>query len=134
MILADSEAVLWDDLLADKVEADTLGRVIPFDVVSGIAAFLTDKVNDGIIAANPHPHHYIDAPRSFQGQQQILTVPVVNRYVNLVGDVLRQCLNIEGIPLFPDGKQYAIGLSHDVDRLQRRGLIRALAAYALYTD
>ena len=33
---------------------------------------------------------------------------------------------MSGVPLLPPGRRYAIGLSHDVDRLQYQGIIKAI--------
>jgi hypothetical protein len=54
---------------------------------------------------------------SWQAEKECGQVPVVNAYVCALGKALRGLIPGEPLPLWPGGKLAAIGLSHDVDRL-----------------
>ncbi len=52
----------------------------------------------------------------FLGLNGLHDFPLLNRYVNFFKKILEQQYRLEpGVSLYPEGKTYAVGLSHDVD-------------------
>jgi hypothetical protein len=116
--------ILWPELWQDQ--AELADGQIAFDVLQAIIALLTDQVNADLPPQAYGRFDWINVEATFQGRTGLSLIPVVNHYLQPIRQAIRQQLGWSGLPLYPDGKRYAIGLSHDVDRLQRRGLIKAL--------
>ncbi len=104
--------------------ADTPG-LLPVDVVGATAALLTDTVNRGRTDVDVHDRLRFASSQQAETSQGYL--PLVSHYVSHIKRLLTPLVG-PGIPLWPEGKKAVVGLSHDVDRLDKwsevRGSIR----------
>jgi len=116
--------LIWQDLLNQKISADILGKRIPFDIIYAIGQLITDEVNANQPADHYDTHGRLLFEQSFQAQHHLIHAPIVNMYINLLGEMITSQLGLTGLPLLPNGKRYAIGLSHDVDRLNKNHIWR----------
>ena len=114
-----SSDTLWAELLSNRY-VGSLGR-LPFDIISATGAFLTDEVNAGERAYDIHDRLVFES--SFQASHSCQKLAVVNAYARVFRDALVPVIG-QGLPLWPRGQQAAIGLSHDVDRLDRWAAVR----------
>jgi hypothetical protein len=107
---------------------------ITFDIVGATARLLTDSVNT---YGEWDSHDRLTFSSSFQGRHQCSRVPLVNIFVERLRCPLERHCGAPGVPPLPRGKKAAIGLSHDVDRLERwadvRGFLRT-GKHALYAS
>ena len=121
--------VLWPELLDDPnnvsevIESmrEDAGFAVPFDLISGIGALLTDRVNRNAIDEDFDAHDRLRFEASFQSKAGYAHVPIVNTYVEVLAGVIENRLGVKRIPLWPEGKRSAIALSHDVDAPIRHG-------------
>jgi hypothetical protein len=117
---APQHGALWQDALKPGFTPDP---VLPFDVVRAIGLLLTDSVNrrdvrPGVAGRVVYDNHdRLAYPSSWQAANGCGEIPVVNAYVAALGRALKRMIPGEPLPLWPAGKCAAIGLSHDVDRL-----------------
>ena len=118
---------IWADLLDGRLDQDAVAPEVPFDVLGAIGRLLTDRVHDGVSADGRDAHGRLRFAASFQARHGYGDVPIVNCYVDLLRGLVRRQLGLVGQPLWPPGKRAAIGLSHDVDRPCKWGLLRALS-------
>lgn len=120
-IPVNEEDVLWRDLLDGDVAISNIGDVLPFDLVSGITAFLTDRVNQNARPEDYDEHERLTYDGSFQAKSGYGDVAIVNRYVSFLGELIESRLPVRTQPLWPEGKKCAIALSHDVDAPMKHG-------------
>ena len=118
---------VWADLLEGRLDPDAVPAQVPFDVLGAIGQFLTDQVHDGLPADARDVHGRLGFAASFQARQGYGDLPIVNAYVDVLRSLIRRRLGQAGQPLWPSGKRAAIGLSHDVDRPYKWGLLRAFS-------
>lgn len=123
----DPSHVVWKALLRGDVDASQTDGVIPFDVISAIGFFLSDEGNRAVPADAHDVHHRLPLRKSVQYRAGLADVPLVNRYVRFVGSVVESRLGVRGLPLWPDGKRCAVGLSHDVDAPDKYAILSAPA-------
>jgi hypothetical protein len=66
---------------------------------------------------NPKPDEFgrFRAGDSVLHRLNLLGRPILNSYVRLLKDAFRRCGLPEGEPLWPEGRRFAVALSHDVD-------------------
>ena len=115
--------LLWRELLDGGVDVAGGGTRLSFDVISAIGALLTDAVNGG----RPRDRHgRLPYASSFQAEQSLGEEPLVDRYLEALRPIVRRELEAEVRPRWPEGKRAAIGLSHDVDRPYKWGILRAI--------
>ena len=114
------DSTSWNELVQEQA---ALNYRIPFDLINATALLLTDAVNQGIETTD---HDWLEFELAFQGRSAYPTIPIVNGYVLFMKDLLYAIKQQAGLPLLPDGKQCAVCLSHDVDRIQRPGFIKSL--------
>ncbi len=115
--------LLWRDLLEGRVAPAALGGCIPFDIMAAIAALLGDEVPHSREAGAVDRHDRLIYPASAPAIAGYGHRPIVNLYVELLGQVLRDHLGVVGQPRWPGGRVAAIGLSHDVDDPDRYALL-----------
>jgi hypothetical protein len=96
---------------------------ITFDIVGATTRLLTDSVNS---SGQWDSFDRLTFDSSFQGRNQCSRVPLVNIFVERLRRPLTRFSGNEGASLLPRGKKAAIGLSHDVDRLERWADVRGL--------
>lgn len=108
----------------ERIEVPKTGARFDHDLVAASAALLCDEVNAEADKLDKYERiRFEDSWHATGGRTRAL--PIVNQYVQ----VLRACLENavgKGMPLWPEGKTSAIGLSHDVDRLDQWGTVRGL--------
>jgi hypothetical protein len=126
VIPKNAQHTVWSELLNGQLEGDALGPQLAFDVLSAIAAFLTDRVNADRPASAFDPHGSLHFAASFQAQHGIGHLPAVNRYVAALGQLIERQLAVKPRPLWPSGKRAVIALSHDVDRPYKYAVLRAV--------
>ena len=115
--------LLWRELLDGSLEPTAIGPRPAFDPISAIGALLTDAVNTG----RPTDRHgRLPFAASFQAEQMLGQEPLVDRYLEALRAVIRREVAAEPRPRWPEGKRAAIGLSHDVDRPYKWGILRAV--------
>jgi peptidoglycan/xylan/chitin deacetylase (PgdA/CDA1 family) len=123
VIKRNPEDLIWRNLLEGKCASDGKSN-FDFDIVNAIGAFLIDAPN-----RNPD-RKYLDRDGrlkfegSFQARQGLGTIPLVNAYVLHFRDWLSKRTSIRPLPLWPEGRSCAIGLSHDVDKPVKYPLLR----------
>jgi len=115
--------LLWRDLLEGRIEARSLGRHIPFDIVGAIADLLGDEVDHGRYPGAVDRHDRLTYAASAPTVAGYGDRPIVNLYVELLAGVLREQLGVIGRPRWPAGRVAAIALSHDVDDPDRYALL-----------
>jgi hypothetical protein len=116
---------IWPDLLDGRLRADDIPAQVPFDLLGAIGRLLTDTVNDGLPPEAQDIHGRLKFAASFQAREGFGDLPIVNAYVEALRSLIKRHLGRSGQPLWPKGKKAAIGLSHDVDRPCKWGLLRA---------
>lgn len=114
VIPVNEDDVIWDRLLRHGMPPDEIGEKLPFDVINAISSFLTDRVN-GDLGRAYDAHGRLKFSCSYQAKKNISNFPVVNAYILFLKSLFKKKLSVEGIPLWPEGKRCAVGLSHDVD-------------------
>jgi hypothetical protein len=114
IIQRNQHDTLWDELVRKGMEG-LIESHIDFDIVNAVGSFLTDAVNMEKEYAAYDQHERLKFETSFQKKNGIEKIPVVNLYVRLFEKVLEETLGRHTLPLWPNGKKYAIALSHDVD-------------------
>lgn len=91
----------------------------------GTASLLTDTVNGGRTDLDPHDRLRFSG--SYQAEMNHGCPPVASYYAGYLKRLLAPLVG-NGIPLWPSGRRAVIGLSHDVDRLDKwselRGAVR----------
>jgi hypothetical protein len=117
--------VIWADLLHGRLGPDDVPVEVPFDVLGAIGRLLTDKVNDGLPADTRDAHGRLKFASSFQATAGYGDLPIVNAYVDVLRSLVARQFGETGVPLWPGGAKAAIGLSHDVDRPYKWGILRA---------
>lgn len=117
---------LWRELLTGDVAPDALPAALPFDIVSAIAAHLDDVENAGPHGRDRHDRLQYEA--SFTARHGVGQRAVVNRYLEVLRVLVERELGLVGEPRWPDGRQGAIALSHDVDRPVKWGALRGFGA------
>jgi hypothetical protein len=132
VIPVNAGAILWREVLDGRLPATNAGRSLPFDIVSAVGALLSDSVNSGRRHEALDQHGRLPYASSFQCEHEIGHLPVVDRYVQFLEQLLEDRWGLRGLPLWPPGKTHAIGLSHDVDRLNNRSArVRQVVVAAL---
>jgi hypothetical protein len=116
---------IWPELLDGRLRPDAISPEVPFDLLGAIGRFLTDSVNDGLPWEARDVHGRLKFAASFQAASGFGDVPIVNAYIEALRSLIERRLGQSGQPLWPKGKKAAIGLSHDVDRPYKWGLLRA---------
>lgn len=119
---------IWPELLDGRLNATDMPAIVPFDLVGAIGSFLTDTVNAsrGSEARDRHGRLHFEA--SFQAERGVAELPIVNVYVRALGELIARELGVQPRPIWPAGKRAAIGLSHDVDRPMKWGILRAFGS------
>ena len=112
---------MWRELLDDQVPTGSVDSTLPFDLISGIAAFLTDRVNRDAPPDAFDQHDRLIYEGSFQSSSGFGHVPIVNRYVEALAEIVKHRLGVHPKPLWPDGKRFALALTHDVDAPMKHG-------------
>jgi hypothetical protein len=127
------EDLISADILAEATRELADSRV-PFDIVAATASLITDAVNEGRHSYDIHDRlTYAD---SFQSEMESANYPpsTVSAYIKHLRALLSRVAG-EGIPLWPNGKIAALGLSHDVDRLDKWSEVRGtLVANRFFAD
>jgi len=116
---------LWIDLLEGRLAPTEVPARMPFDIVSAIAAHLDDVENQDRRRRDRHDR--LPYPASFTAERGFGQVPVVNLYLSAFGALVERELGLRGVPRWPNGKQAAVALSHDVDRPVKWGALRGFA-------
>jgi hypothetical protein len=123
IIKRNSSDLIWKDLLEGRCTPDGT-PTLDFDIINAVGALLVDTPNknpdtncldrDGLLKYNC----------SFQAKQGLGGIPLVNAYVLFFREWLSNGTSIKPLPLWPEGKRCAIGLSHDVDKPVKYPLLR----------
>lgn len=117
---------LWADLLSGRVSGDALPAQLPFDVIGAMAAHLDDVENQGSQGRDRHDR--LEYRSSYAAAHGFGQVPIVNRYLEALAVLVERELGLRGEARWPEGKQAAIALSHDVDRPVKWGALRGFGA------
>jgi peptidoglycan/xylan/chitin deacetylase (PgdA/CDA1 family) len=125
VILEKVTDTIWRQLIEGKISENDINRTVKFDIVNAISCFITDEVNENLSDDAYDNHERLIFSRSFQSRANIANIPIVNSYVNFFRVLLESKLSIKGIPLWPQGKKCAIGLSHDVDIPDKYAILKS---------
>ncbi len=118
--------LVWAQILEAGERDPDLKPRLSFDVIDAMRMLLTDEVNARQPATAFGRDDRLLFARSFQAQHGIAHLPVVNGYVRMLAQLIKRELHAATVPLWPDAKQATIGLSHDVDRPDKYGILRAV--------
>ena len=113
-ITKDSNHIVWDDLKNNVGDEYHISREIEFDIINAIGFLLTDQGNINRSKNHRDEHGRITYFNSFQYENEIGAIPIVNLYVNHFGRVL-ESIGVNRQLRFPNAKKACILLSHDVD-------------------
>ena len=123
------------DIVEDKIfnHLDSSSETwIKFDFVNAIKSFLLDEVNDDILDTGYDSHNRLNSLDSFQKKAGYQLKPIVNYYVNYIGEQLGSKFNLVVSPPYPKGKKGVIILSHDVDDPQKYSLLSTYSLFPKY--
>ncbi len=110
-----SEDIVWNELLSGDFTLAQVQRVIPFDFISALGFFLQDLGNKNLSQDSYDEHNRLLFKKSFQYRTHIERIPIVNVYINFLGNIFTRVFDAPVVSRWPQGKTCAIGLSHDVD-------------------
>jgi hypothetical protein len=116
--------LIWQDLIKEEINPDSIGKIVPFDIINAIGCFLTDRINNDSSKNSYDLHNRLIFRSSAQFKQNIADFPIVNLYILFLKSILKKSLSVDGFPMWPEGKKMAIGLSHDVDRPDKYAILR----------
>jgi peptidoglycan/xylan/chitin deacetylase (PgdA/CDA1 family) len=106
-----------NDIVLDKslltIADDT--TVSHFDLINAIKKLILDEVNETLAQDKLDSMHRLSAFDSFQGQQGLIALPFVNRYLIMLRQLIENGLDFEAPQFWPEGKECAVLLTHDVD-------------------
>jgi peptidoglycan/xylan/chitin deacetylase (PgdA/CDA1 family) len=122
IIRLNQNHLIWEELTQGKVSGEV--KVIEFDLISAIGAFLTDSTNQPLTPEKLDRHDRLKFTASFQYQNKIDHFPIINLYMQYLADALKKNFKVKLVPLWPKGKKCAIGLSHDVDNPLKTNIFR----------
>lgn len=124
VIKKNASDIIWGELINGNVSANNIGGVISFDVINAIGFFLSDKGNKNLPREAHDRHGRIIFSESFQHKQKIANFPIVNVYISFLKSLFEKIFHVSFMPIWPNGKQCAIGLSHDVDRPDKYAILK----------
>lgn len=114
-IKRNSSDLIWQSLL--KGNCTPGGEsILDFDIVNAVGALLTDAPNKNPGRKCLDRDGRLKYNCSFQVREGLGRLPLVNVYVLFFRDWLAKRTSIKPLPLWPERKKCAIGLSHDVDK------------------
>ena len=96
------------------------GTVVASDIVLATHALITGQHETGM-RKDRHGHPHVET--SFLYRRNLLHIPIVNQYAALIRDAFP---SLAPLPPWPDGKAYAVALTHDVDYPEMIRWIEAL--------
>ena len=114
-IRRNTKDLIWLDLI-DRKFAPERKSVLAFDIVNAVGALLIDAPNRSPDRKGLDSDGRLKYDYSFQVKQGLSRLPLVNAYVLFFRDWISNNLSKKPLPLWPEGKRCAIGLSHDVDK------------------
>ncbi len=123
-IASNDKHIIWQDLIDGKIKPSDIKQSIPFDLIGAIGKFLTDEPNKALLASSFDQYGRLKFKYSFQYKKSIHQIPIVNLYLDFLKKIIKLRLRKEGLSLWPKGKKCAIGLSHDVDFLEKYDILK----------
>lgn len=123
MIPVHPDDRVWAELLDGAITAADISPHLRFDLISAMAAHLDDV--EHAKPAGRDRHGRLRFAGSFANRHGIGHLAIVDRYLNVLGELVARELGVRGVPRWPDGRTGAIALSHDVDRPVKWGALRA---------
>ena len=127
-ISEDKETLIVQDVLDGgelKVSQSVTAIRVEDDIINAIALLLSDKVNENVPHNNYDEHQRLHYKDSFQAKLHVQQIPIVNAYILSLQKVITDTFDIEALPLWPDNKQAAFVLSHDVDDPDKYSYIKS---------
>lgn len=115
IIKKDKSHIIWDDLINVALDIDITSKILPFDILNALTFFLTDRGNKGLDASSFDDHKRLIFEESFQFQNGIGAIPIVNRYIIFLIDLFEKRFEFKPGSFYPNGKKACVILSHDVD-------------------
>ena len=122
-IIEKKDDIIWRKLLG--YESALPENELGFDIINAIGLLLTDEVNRETSEESYDRHERLIFNKSFQCKQNVVHIPLVNVYVLFLKSLLEKILSVYELPLWPDGKKCAIGLSHDVDEPDKYAILKS---------
>ncbi|MFT4679115.1 MAG: hypothetical protein ACI9RU_001887 [Litorivivens sp.] len=123
-IVRNEADILWKDVIENKLDASFIGSTLDFDLINAISYFLRDMGNKGKDESCYDEHQRLRYNSSFQNDQGIGALPVVNLYMLFLKELLSTKLDIDIQPFYPDGKKACVILSHDVDHPDKHASLK----------
>ena len=113
------------------------GRVLPFDIVSSALYFLTNREEVGEDERDPHGR--FPYSRSASCRLGLVGYPVVDAYASILGDAIAGLCRERGVefspaPRWPEGRDFALCLTHDVDCVRRYSLCSFRQKYPAFNS
>jgi len=124
IIRENSQAVICSEILEGKLKPENISKIVDFDIINAISKLITDQVNSNLSDNAYDEHDRLLFEYSFQSNFHIADIPLVNLYVNFLLELIEYKCQLVRVPLWPDGKICAIGLSHDVDKPDKYSILR----------
>jgi len=117
--------IVWEELIKGDISPEDIDGIIPFDIVNAIGFFLKDDGNKNLPSEYYDIHDRLIFEKSFQNRANIAKYPIVNLYIAFLKSLFERICSISGLPLWPNGKKCAIGLSHDADYPDKYAILGA---------
>ncbi|MBF0547062.1 MAG: hypothetical protein HQM08_21655 [Candidatus Riflebacteria bacterium] len=111
--------LVWKELLNDSLKLDSVGKIVEFDVFASIAALLCDEVHSSKDIGYFDEHARLLFHKSFQFENGFEKIPLINVYISILKELFLKKFKLSGVPLWPNGKKWAVALSHDVDNPEK---------------
>ena len=113
VVTIDEVPVLYVGEKPERLHHENEQIILGFDILSPFF-YLLSRYEE---CANPNRDEFgrFRARDSVLSRLNLLETPILNTYVNLLRDVFNRCGLPGGQPLWPEGKRFAVALSHDVD-------------------
>jgi hypothetical protein len=116
---------IWKELLNGEVSAETHEGAVTFDIIHAIGSLLRDEPNRGKPTDALDSKERLMFTHSYQVEQGLGQTAIVDIYIQFLRGLIEKRLGVKTIPLWPEHKRCAVGLSHDVDIPDRFAILRA---------
>ena len=122
----NDEHLFWDECLQGGIKPESVGRQLPFDLVTACGRLLADTIGHSGNHQRLDSHGRLSLTNSLQFARGCADLPPVNVYLTLFRCLLERLGGVRTKSFWPPGKKCAIALSHDVDWPDKYALLRSV--------
>jgi hypothetical protein len=115
VIRTNKQDTVWEELIKGLISDADINGIVSFDIINAIGYFLNDSLNKDLPAGSFDSHDRLIFHESGQYKLNIAGFPIINVYIAFLRSLFERVFPSKGLPMWPDGKKMALGLSHDVD-------------------